>query len=443
MRKDQLKFRTEGNGTTAPLTSDESDAEANGSTNDDPLSADPFDSLLKSKQSEAATPKKSNGVAKKIPSPVPDDSDTEKDDTETEAEPSKLNESTASEANNGDDTENGEEEEEEAYEVEDIVGHRYRNKKKWYRIRWKNYTESDDTWELEDSLSCPELIASYLEKNPDKETKPKKDKKVRISLPPSREAPKRTAAEKKSLVESEQDSDTGSVADDAKKKKKKVKSPAKAGRGRPKKTGTQPEYEVDKIVDEETRNGKKYYRIRWKGYGAKSDTWEPKNSLNCPDKIKEYENGKNENQDYEVEKIVGEKIEKGRRYFLVKWKNWPEDDNSWEGADHVDCEDLIEKFRDSCRSTKSNKRPAQSSPAKSPKSKKARKDDSDEEIETDPLSDEQEWEVEKIIDERKRGGKKEYRIRWKNCDASQDTWEPQNGINCPELLAAFAKKKKK
>lgn len=42
-------------------------------------------------------------------------------------------------------------------------------------------------------------------------------------------------------------------------------------------------------------------------------------SLSCPELIKAYES---QNDEYEVEKIVGEKVEYGARHFLVKWKGW-------------------------------------------------------------------------------------------------------------------------
>lgn len=458
MRKEQLKLRTDGNASAAPLTSDDSDIE-NESINKEQTSAggDAFDSLLGSKTDDS-TPKKTNGVTK-VPSPVPDDSDTEKNDTETEgeneADTTELDGTTTEKAaaeENGDekDEDADESKEEEQYEVEEIVGSRTRSKQTQYYIKWKNFPESQNTWEFESNVDCPELIAEYLEKNPNKA------KKVRISLPATREAPKRSAAENKSLLESDQES--GDDDDDAvkakspKKKTNAAKSPNARGRGRPKKGSTksepaQEEYEVEKIIDEKLEGGKKYFRIRWKGYGAKSDTWELKKSLNCPDKIKEYEDSKSDEVEYEVEKIMGEMIEKGKRLFYVKWKNWPESDNSWESEESVDCPDLIEKFRDSCRSVgKATKRPAAKVPVQTPK--KAKKADKDEE--RDPLADEEEsdeeelqWEVKQILDVRKRRGKKEYLIRWKNCDQSQDSWEPENGINCPELLAAFAKKKNK
>lgn len=107
---------------------------------------------------------------------------------------------------------------------------------------------------------------------------------VRISLPPSRAAPKRTAAERKSIVDEPLSGDDDDDNDSTVGKKK--SSPGK--RGRPKKgaspkgkagkgnSKTKAEYEVQKIIDDEMRQGKKYYRIRWKGWGPKDDTWEPK-----------------------------------------------------------------------------------------------------------------------------------------------------------------------
>lgn len=459
MRKEQLKLRAEGNGSVPPLNSDDSDIE-NESINKE-QTVDAFDSLLTSKSDDSAPPKKSNGV-KKVPSPVPDDSDTEKNDTETEAEneadTTELNdtaiEKVAAEENGDDDDEDTEKvNDEEQYEVEAIVGSRSRCKQTQYHIKWKNFPESQNTWEFESDVNCPELIAQYLEKNP------KKEKKVRISLPATREAPKRSAAENKSLVESEQDSDDDSVKAKSPRKKSNVaKSSNAKGRGRPRKDApkspqAQKEFEVAKIVDERMDGGKKYFRIRWKGYGPKNDTWELKKSLNCPDKIKEYEDSKQEDEtEYEVEKIMGEMIEKGKRLFYVKWKNWPESDNSWEREEDVDCPDLIEKFRDSCRPVaKATKRPATKAPVQTPKKAKKAAKAEDEDQEQDPLADESseeeeeelQWEVKQILDVRNRRGKKEYFIRWKNCDSSQDSWEPEDGINCPDLLAAFAKKKNK
>lgn len=458
MRKDSLYRRSK-------------DVEINDASeeNGDPLSgsADPFDALVNSKSDET-TSSRSNG--KKVPSPIPDDSDTEKDaETKNDGDKSETN---------GDSADNGNDDEE-GYEVEAIVDHKRKGEIKYFKIRWKNYDASSDTWEPEEDLCCPDLIEKYLEEHPEafKGSKAKKEKKVsrfhlyfvrasrwneftkngvslkvRISLPPSvssRSTPKRTAAERKAVID-EPLSDNEST--------EKKKSP-KGKRGRPKKDSVTPksgkpakkeEYEVLKIVDDEMRSGKKFYRIRWKGWGAKDDTWEPKTSLSCPEIIKAYEQSNNDNEEYEVEKIVGEKIEFGVRYFLVKWKGWSEGDNTWETEKSVDCIELIEKFRDSCRSSSKTTKRASSTktPTKAKKARKAVSDDDDDEDDEkdDDDSDgdnEKEWEVERIVNQRKAKGKKEYLIRWKGCKSSDDTWEPEDGINCPELINAFLKKNKK
>jgi hypothetical protein len=47
---------------------------------------------------------------------------------------------------------------------------------------------------------------------------------------------------------------------------------------------------VDKIVGYETRDDKEFYKVRWKGYKASDDTWEPRNHLsNATDLIAAFE----------------------------------------------------------------------------------------------------------------------------------------------------------
>jgi hypothetical protein len=52
----------------------------------------------------------------------------------------------------------------------------------------------------------------------------------------------------------------------------------------------QQEYEVEKILDHRKRGRTTQYLVRWKGYGRDDDTWEPADNLkNAKEKIKEYE----------------------------------------------------------------------------------------------------------------------------------------------------------
>jgi hypothetical protein len=52
---------------------------------------------------------------------------------------------------------------EKEYEVERIIGMRHfgRNKKLQYKVRWKGYSETHDSWEPVDNINAPELLEEY------------------------------------------------------------------------------------------------------------------------------------------------------------------------------------------------------------------------------------------------------------------------------------------
>ncbi|XP_016939243.2 uncharacterized protein [Drosophila suzukii] len=170
-------------------------------------------------------------AAKNGKKPAPEDLEDDADPVKSDAEP----------------------EAEVEYEVEAIVGQKTVKGATYFQVRWKGYTKAEDTWMLEADLSCDYLLDQFRAKQ---DAKPKPSK--------SPKAGKKAGA---------------------------------GGRGRPpgaaKKSTAGPsdpekEWVVERIVDFVDNAEGGLYRIRWKGFGAKDDTWEPESNLSCEGLIEKF-----------------------------------------------------------------------------------------------------------------------------------------------------------
>jgi len=237
------------------------------------------------------------------------------------------------------------------YEVEKILKERKgKGGKKEYLVKWKGYEdEKDQTWEPEGSLQTgsKELLDEY---------------KTNIS------------------VKDNKTDEVGALVNFSKLPKKKSKTPSMSEvvDDSSNTVSAPEEYEVEAILEERQKRGKKEYLVKWKGWELEKDrTWEPEASLKegSADLLKQFKavqspqvsnpktkpapksrkksigdtadqlktqnddeiqvidemKGKTAEEEFEVEEILDKRMMMGKAEYLVKWKGWPkEEDRTWE-----------------------------------------------------------------------------------------------------------------
>merc|ERR1712213_98149 len=103
------------------------------------------------------------------------------------------------------------------------------------------------------------------------------------------------------VVEGDDEGDAQADAEEKPRKKKKGKKKKKA----------EAEYEVENVVSKrETDEGKVEYLVKWKGWNASDNTWEPIENLESSQELIDEFEGRTENAAVEEEKDSTGKMEK-------------------------------------------------------------------------------------------------------------------------------------
>lgn len=150
------------------------------------------------------------------------------------------------------------------YEVASLVAHRTiaegQKKVEQYQVRWKGYSARHDTWEPASDLqkTVPKKVAEY-------------DKRVKAGT-----SPKPSAGTKHPPI-------PPNSANKAKPKRQKVKQEEETRASDPE--SEDEDYEVQSIIGHKKIKGVDTYKVRWKGYDASHDTWEPEVSLQDSAKV--------------------------------------------------------------------------------------------------------------------------------------------------------------
>ncbi|KAM4700168.1 chromobox protein homolog 5 isoform 1-T4 [Discoglossus pictus] len=144
-----------------------------------------------------------------------------------------------------------------------------------------------------------------------------------------------------------------------------------------------------------------------------------------------------EEEEYVVEKVLDRRVVKGQVEFLLKWKGFSEEHNTWEPEKNLDCPELISEF------LKKYKKPKESEPKSKTEATK-RKAGSDDirpkkRRESNDIARgfERGLEPEKIIGATDSCGELMFLMKWKDSDEADLVLAKEANVKCPQIVIAF------
>ncbi|XP_075927831.1 chromobox protein homolog 3-like isoform X5 [Petromyzon marinus] len=143
--------------------------------------------------------------------------------------------------------------------------------------------------------------------------------------------------------------------------------------------------------------------------------------------------------DFIVEKVLDRRVVKGRVEYLLKWKGFNDNDNTWEPEDNLECPELINVFLEKQRQAKELLIQADRNKGK----RKSEDKDSDDtkKIKTEPKGFDRGLEPEKIIGATDSSGELRFMIKWKGCNDADLVPAREANLKCPQAVIAFYEKR--
>ncbi|KAJ7992206.1 hypothetical protein DPEC_G00276120 [Dallia pectoralis] len=149
-----------------------------------------------------------------------------------------------------------------------------------------------------------------------------------------------------------------------------------------------------------------------------------------------------EEEEYVVEKVLDRRVVKGRVEFLLKWKGFSDEDNTWEPQDNLDCPDLIAEYMQNHHNKK------ESDKKESAGKRKAGESDTDvagEEGKPKKRKEEAEkprgfargLDPERIIGATDSSGELMFLMKWKNSDEADLVPAKEANVKCPQVVISF------
>lgn len=161
-----------------------------------------------------------------------------------------------------------------------------------------------------------------------------------------------------------------------------------------------------------------------------------KKSNEQPEKSSEQQ--ESDSEEYMVEKILDKRIRGGNVEYFLKWKGFPDSENTWEPQENLDCPELISEYEDQRKAKeekkeaeKKHKADSESTEGSQKKKKKGGDDDNR------PRGFDRGLEPERIIGATDANGELAFLIKWKGSDEADLVPSRIANVRCPQIVIQF------
>jgi len=141
-----------------------------------------------------------------------------------------------------------------------------------------------------------------------------------------------------------------------------------------------------------------------------------------------------EEEEYSVEKVCDKRTVKGKVEYLLKWKGYGDEDNTWEPSENLDCQDLIQEFEKNRAAEKAKKKDIDKRKSHGGSSSDAKKRKGDDDR---PRGFDRGLDPERIIGATDSSGELMFLIKWKGSDEADLVPSREANVKCPQTVIKF------